>query len=115
MAKSDIRISNLWDMLHWVCGNETDNGICGTTLEADIVKNQVIYKCPVCGNTTAYYDMEKFIEKITKLIVEDLEEGCESNYTHYKHPMMSRYDSKRHTFKVLEHTKTKLKVSIKNG
>lgn len=115
MAKKDIRISNLWDMLEFACGTETENGICGAKPEMEMSRNQVIYKCPVCGTITAYYDVEKFLEKISAIIVEDMEDGCETNLTNFKHTMMSRYDSKRHTFKVLSHTKTKLKVSLKNG
>ncbi len=115
MAKRDIRISNLWNMLEFVCGTETESGICGAALNMEMAHKQVVYKCPVCGAVTAYYDVEKFLDTISSAIVEDTENGCESNLTNFKHKMVSRYDSKRHTFTVLSHTISKMKVSLKNG
>lgn len=112
MTKHEASISSLWRQLEFVCGGEHD----GTPkLEPEMKGLQVVYRCPICGQTTAYYDIEKFMDKITKIIVDDAEDGCATNLTNYKMTLISRYDRKQHTFKVLSHTPTKMKVSLNNG
>ncbi len=112
MAKREASISSLWSQLEFVCGNPTENGICGAKLNPEMLGRQVVYKCPVCEKTHTYYDIEKFVDKITHIIVDDTEDGCATNLTNFKHKLISRYDSKQHLFHVLSHTNTKMKVSI---
>jgi predicted RNA-binding Zn-ribbon protein involved in translation (DUF1610 family) len=116
MSQQDIRISNLWRMLEFTCGQPGENGTCGAHLTPQLIaEKHVVYKCPVCGASHNYYDIEKFINKIVKILVEDQEDGCETNLTNFKHKLVSRYDSRTHVFTVLSHTNTKMKVSLKNG
>lgn len=111
MAKHECSISSLWGQLEFVCGSCEEPH----KLELEMNGRQVVYKCPVCGRTHSYYDVEKFVDKITKVIIEDTEDGCDTNLTNYQMKMMSRYDSRQHIFKVLSHTHTKMKVSLKHG
>lgn len=110
----DISISNLWRQMEFVCGAPSENGTCGYTMIPEMGYKQVYYKCPHCGCATPYYDIEKFINKASKMIVEDAEDGIESNLTNFKMQVMSRIDKRHHTFTVLLHTHNKLKVSLKN-
>lgn len=114
MAKSDMSISNLWPQLEFVCGQQHDGAPCNHALVAEIKMNKVLYICPCCGASTNYYDIEKFVDKVTAVIIEDAEDGVMTNLTNFKHKMVSRYDSKQHVFQVLEHTNSKMKVSIRN-
>lgn len=113
MAKKDVSISSLWRQLEFVCGAAGDNEICNTPLELSMNGRQVNYVCPKCGQSHSSYDVEKFVDKVTAIIVEDAEDGCATNLSNYKHKLISRYDSKQHLFQVLSHTNSKMKVSIK--
>ncbi len=114
MAKHDLSISSLWKHLDFVCGGHPD-APCGTKLELNMNGRQLNYQCPVCGQTTSYYDVEKFINKITKMIIEDTEEGFDTNLTNFQMKMVSRTDGRQHIFRVLSHTPTEMKVSLRNG
>lgn len=114
MTSHECNISSLWKQLEFVCGGNKESP-CNSKLELEMNGRQILYKCPICGQTTSYYDVEKFVDKITKIIIEDTEDGCDTNLTNYQMKMMSRYDSKQHIFKVLSHTQTQMKVSLKHG
>ena len=114
MAKHQSSISSLWGHLEFVCGGRNDSP-CNSKLELEMDGRKVLYRCPVCGQTTWSYDVEKFVDHITKTIVDDADEGCSTNLTNFQMKMTSRYDSKQHIFRVLSHTPTQMKVSIKNG
>jgi hypothetical protein len=114
MAKHDMSISSLWKHLEFVCGETTEKP-CHTQLDLIMQGKQPVYQCPVCGHTTSYYDVERFINKITKMIIEDTEDGVETNLTNFQTKIVSRYDGKQHIFRVLSHTPTELKVSLRNG
>ena len=114
MANHECSISSMWKRLLFVCGGKGDTP-CTATLQPEIHGGYVLYKCPVCGQTTYYYDVEKFVNKITQIIIDDSEDGCDTNLTNYQMKMISRYDSKQHIFKVLSHTPTQMKVSLTNG
>lgn len=111
---TEINISNFWRQIHFVCGQPKENGICGHDMIPEMTSTQVLYRCPVCGKSTPYYDIEKFMNKVAKMIVEDTEDGVESNLTNFKMKIMSRIDKKQHTFTVLLHTNKQMKVSLKN-
>lgn len=115
MAKKDVSISSLWRQLEFVCGATGSDKICGAPLELSMNGRQVNYVCPQCGQSHSYYDVEKFVDKVTAIIVDDAEDGCTTNLSNYKYKLISRYDSKQHLFHVLSHTNSKMKVSIKYG
>ena len=114
MAK-DANISNIWRHLKFICGAPTEDGICGQEMAPEMAVRQLVFKCPKCGEMIPYFDTEKFINKATNIIVDDAEDGIETNLTNFKMKMISRIDKKQHTFTVLLHTQDKLKVSIKNN
>jgi predicted RNA-binding Zn-ribbon protein involved in translation (DUF1610 family) len=111
---TDINISNIWRIMKFFCGSKTEDGVCGEELKMEMQRNQVMFVCPKCGQTTPYYDVEKFMQKVQKAIVEDAEDGIESNLTNYKHKLISRIDRKAHEFTVTKHTSNEMKVSIRN-
>lgn len=111
---SNASISNLWSWMKFVCGGKLNGDGCGEPLKLEMQRNQVMFVCPKCGQSTPYYDVEKFMQKVEKMIVEDAEDGIDSNLTNFKHKLISRIDRKQHEFTVLTHTPREMKVSIRN-
>ena len=89
MAKRDTSISSLWSQLEFVCGGSNTDP-CETKLELETNGRQVLYRCPKCSQTHTYYDVEKFVQKLTDIIVDDEDEGCTTNLTNYQMKMVSR-------------------------
>lgn len=110
----DISISNLWNLIQYSCGCIHNGEVCGEPLTMEMKHNGVFMVCPKCGASTSTYDVEKFMNKVATTIVEDAEDGIETNLTNFKHKLISRMDRKSHEFTVTSHTNKRMKVSIKN-
>lgn len=113
MAKSEARITNIWQKMKFVCGKEDANGsVCGGEMQQTMIVKVPALQCTKCQSYVSFYDIEKFASHITKESVQASIDDEDIDFTNYKHKITNRYTKDRIVFDILEDKKGNLTVAV---
>lgn len=94
-------ITGFWNKTKVYCCNHQDKEMTLT-----VHSNTPYYECPECHRKITCYEFEKMINHFQKVIVDGVKNDEEINLTH------SVWKNKAASYKVLEHNKDGMKVSV---
>lgn len=113
MARSEPRISNIWQKMKFVCGKEDNTGsMCKGEMQQAMIGRVPALQCPVCQSYVSFYDIEKFASYISKESVQASIDGEDIDFTNLKHKINNKYTKEHIIFDVLEDKKGKLMVAV---
>lgn len=113
-GKKSASIKGLWNILSFECVRENgpDGSKCEGKMDLTQQGTRLACECRKCRFGVPYPILEKFVDKISKAIVNDASEGIEVNLTGYKGKEYDRSKDIFFHFVVLEHKWDIIRIGV---
>ena len=107
-------ITNFWKTIYLRCGAMIDNEPCkeAFVLVPGSETSEPYYRCPKCGTVVPYFPTSEFVYSLMNMLIEDEDDGCDTNLTYTKAVKQDPNTGKSYTMTVVAHRPGKIKVEI---
>ena len=111
----NANIAGFWKRIRFICGADTDipeQKVCGSDFDIIEVNKKIFYKCPVCGAMIPYHEIEKAVDKIAGMMIDEDDVECDVNLTNATWFAVDKTIGRKYVFRVVSHKKDNFVVEV---